>query len=49
MQTTDREGDNNMNHIDFSAVEITGGFWKKKQELARKSTLWAVRDRFEET
>ena len=38
-----------MRHIDFSKVQITGGFWKKRQDLSRKSTVKAVYDRFSET
>ena len=38
-----------LRHADFSDVKITGGFWKKKQEMVRKTTLWAVYDRFSET
>ena len=35
--------------IPFSDVEITGGFWKKRQDLNRSTTIYAVRDRFAET
>ena len=38
-----------MNKVDFSKVEITGGFWKGKQDLVRETTVWAVYDRFKET
>ncbi len=38
-----------LRHIDFSNTRITGGFWKKKQDMARKTTVWAVYDRFKET
>ena len=38
-----------MKHIDFSDVAITGGFWKKRQDLARKTTVKAVFDRFTDT
>lgn len=38
-----------MKHIDFSRVNITGGFWKKRQDLSRKSTVKAVYNRFTET
>lgn len=35
--------------IDFSHSTITGGFWKKRQDLCRNVTVNAVYDRFEET
>ena len=35
--------------VDFAKTEITGGFWKKKQELVRKTTAKAVYDRFCDT
>lgn len=38
-----------MNHIDFSDVRITGGFWKKRQDLSRRITVGAVYDRFTDT
>ena len=38
-----------MKHIDYSAVDITGGFWRRRQELSRESTVNAVYDRFSET
>jgi len=38
-----------MNTVDFSKTEITGGFWKQKQELVRKTTVKAVYDRFKDT
>ena len=38
-----------MERIDFSATRITGGFWKKKQELIRDVTVHAVYDRFKDT
>ena len=38
-----------MERIDFKNTEITGGFWKKKQDMARKTTVYAVYDRFVET
>ena len=34
---------------DYSKTKITGGFWQKKQEMLRKTTVWAVYDRFKET
>ena len=36
-------------NIDFTKTEITGGFWKKKQDMVRKTTVHAVYDRFAET
>ncbi len=38
-----------MKNIPFSAVRITDGFWKQKQDLVRNVTAQAVYDRFEET
>ena len=38
-----------MERIDFKNTTITGGFWKKKQDMARKTTVYAVYDRFVET
>ncbi|MBQ6021256.1 MAG: glycoside hydrolase family 127 protein [Clostridia bacterium] len=38
-----------LNKLSFHDVDITGGFWKARQELNRKTTIWAVRDRFEDT
>lgn len=38
-----------MQNIDFPRVEITGGFWREKQEINRKATLKAVYERFKET
>ncbi len=38
-----------LNHVDFSKVRITGGFWKKRQDLSRKTTVRAVYDRFTDT
>lgn len=35
--------------IDFTHSEITGGFWKERQDIARAVTVDAVYDRFEET
>lgn len=36
-------------NLDFSKTTITGGFWKKKQDMLRKTTVHAVYDRFKET
>lgn len=38
-----------MKNISFKNVDITGGFWKRKQELNRSVTANAVYDRFYET
>ncbi|PWL50668.1 MAG: hypothetical protein DBY36_06145 [Clostridiales bacterium] len=35
--------------IPFDRVEISGGFWKKRQELVRRVTIRAVYDRFCDT
>ncbi|MBR5519671.1 MAG: glycoside hydrolase family 127 protein [Clostridia bacterium] len=35
--------------ISFEQVDITGGFWKKRQDLNRSTTIHAVYDRFAET
>ena len=38
-----------MNAISFENVNITGGFWKTKQDLNKNVTVYAVRDRFRDT
>lgn len=38
-----------MEKISFENIEITGGFWKEKQDMVKNTTLWAVYDRFKET
>ena len=38
-----------MGRIDFKNTTITGGFWKEKQDMVRKTTVYAVYDRFVET
>lgn len=38
-----------MERIAFSGTVITGGFWKQKQDLVRKTTAKAVYDRFSDT
>lgn len=35
--------------VDFSQTKVTGGFWKQKQDMVRKTTIYAVYDRFVET
>lgn len=36
-------------NVSFRDVDITSGFWKEKQALNRNVTIYAVRDRFEDT
>lgn len=38
-----------MINISFQNVNITNGFWKKKQDLNNDVTVYAVRDRFKDT
>ncbi|NLB41862.1 MAG: glycoside hydrolase family 127 protein, partial [Clostridiales bacterium] len=38
-----------MENIAFRKVDITDGFWKQKQELNRKATIYSVWERFKET
>lgn len=38
-----------MKRVDYSNTKITGGFWRKKQDLIRNVTVKAVYDRFLET
>lgn len=38
-----------MRNIDFSHVEITGGYWKARQEINESITLRSVYERFRET
>lgn len=38
-----------MRPISFRDVDITGGFWKQRQDVNSNSTIYAVRDRFIET
>ena len=35
--------------LSYDKINIDGGFWQKKQEMLRKTTVWAVYDRFKET
>lgn len=37
------------NSINFKQVKLTGGFWKKRQELNADVTIYAVQKRFEDT
>lgn len=36
-------------NLTFDRVNITGGFWKQKQDMNRKITVWNVYHRFQET
>lgn len=38
-----------LNTVDFAKTKITGGFWKQKQDMVRKTTINAVYDRFNDT
>ena len=38
-----------MQTVDFSQTKVLGGFWKQKQDMVRKTTIYAVYDRFVET
>lgn len=38
-----------MQAVTFHEVEITDGFWKKRQDLNANTTIYAVKKRFEET
>lgn len=38
-----------MKTVDFSQTKVLGGFWKQKQDMVRKTTIYAVYDRFVET
>ncbi len=38
-----------MKKIDFSDIEITGGFWKEKQDMVKNTTVDAVYNRFCDT
>lgn len=35
--------------VNYKSIEISADFWLKKQEMLRKSTVWAVYERFKET
>lgn len=54
LQNVDREKDREANmkiyrSVPFSDVEITGGFWQKRQKLNREVTVKSVMERFMET
>lgn len=36
-------------NLTFDQVNITGGFWKEKQDMNRNTTIWSVYERFKET
>jgi len=38
-----------MHPVRFQEVEITNGFWKSRQDLNANTTIYAVKNRFEET
>lgn len=38
-----------MNHISFHNVNMNDGFWKQKQDMNRKITIYSVWERFKET
>ena len=38
-----------MEFVPFEQTEITGGFWKQKQDMARNTTIRSIYDRFYET
>ncbi len=38
-----------MKNVDYSRVDINGGFWQKKQKMLRDVTVGAIYDRFSET
>ena len=37
------------NMLPFDKVTLTDGFWKERQELNRRVTIWNVYKRFKET
>ena len=39
----------NIQNISYTDIDITEGFWKQKQDLNRKTTIWNVYKRFKET
>lgn len=36
-------------NLSYKQTEITGGFWRDRQEINKNATIYAVRDRFKET
>ncbi len=38
-----------MDRIDFTKINITGGLWKQKQDMVRRTTAMAVYNRFDDT
>ena len=35
--------------VELNQIDITGGFWAQRQKVNRDVTVWAVKDRYEET
>ena len=40
---------NSLKSVSLSGVDITGGFWKKRAEINRKTTIYRVYERFAQT
>ena len=38
-----------LKRVTLDQIDITGGFWAERQKLNRETTVYAVRDRYEET
>ena len=38
-----------MKNVSYQQVDITGGFWKEKQDINRKITMQSIWDRFQDT
>ena len=38
-----------MKNLTYDKINITGGFWREKQELIRSTTIWNVHKRFSDT
>ncbi len=38
-----------LKNLTYENINITGGFWKEKQDMIRKTTIWNVYKRFAET
>ena len=36
-------------NVSYKNIDITGGFWKDRQDLNKIVTIYAVRDRFKDT
>ena len=37
------------NYLPHDKIRLTGGFWREKQDLIRKTTIWNVYKRFKDT